>query len=65
MDERGSMTAADLKAWRERLGLTQRQAAEALRCSYRTLQGWEAGWATPGMLPIACQAIEEKYKASE
>lgn len=33
----------DLKAWRERLGITQARAAELLDVSPRTYQGWEAG----------------------
>lgn len=35
--------SAELKAWRERLGITQTRAAELLDVSPRTYQGWEAG----------------------
>ncbi|HAF39548.1 MAG TPA: hypothetical protein DCG72_11235 [Gammaproteobacteria bacterium] len=35
--------SAELKAWRERLGITQARAAELLDVSPRTYQGWEAG----------------------
>lgn len=32
----------ELLAWRQRLGLTQAQAAAALSVAPRTLQGWES-----------------------
>jgi DNA-binding transcriptional regulator YiaG len=35
------VTPAELKAWRAEHGLSQRQAAEALDVSVRTLQEWE------------------------
>ena len=39
--------ADDLRAWRERFGLTQAEAAEALSVPLRTLQEWEQGRAAP------------------
>jgi transcriptional regulator with XRE-family HTH domain len=32
-----------IRAWRERMGFTQEQAAEALGCSRRSLTSWENG----------------------
>lgn len=37
------MTAAELKKWRERLHLSQADAARQLGCSRRSLQNWESG----------------------
>jgi DNA-binding XRE family transcriptional regulator len=36
------MTGRDLKEWRERLNLTQAEAAAAIGCSRRAIQAWEA-----------------------
>ena len=49
---------AELKAWREGLGISQREAAYFLRVSRRTYQGWEAGRAPiqKGMLQTAIQS---------
>jgi DNA-binding transcriptional regulator YiaG len=41
-----------LKEWRERLGLTQRQAAERLGVSERTFQQWEQGRQSPRGLAL-------------
>ena len=52
------MTAADLRAWRSRLGLTQARAAELLGVHAITLCRWETGHLPlPPMLKLACQAI--------
>ncbi len=37
------MKPDDIRAWRERFGLTQDRAAELLPCQRRTWQRWEAG----------------------
>ncbi len=37
------LTAAELKEWRSKRGFTQRKAAQWLRVSLRTYQGWEQG----------------------
>ena len=49
---------AELKAWREGLGISQREAAYFLQVSRRTYQGWEAGRAPiqKGMLLKAIQS---------
>ena len=55
------MTGADLKAWRHRLGLTQRQAAEQLGVPPLTLSAWETGRVAvkrPAMLQLACRMLE-------
>lgn len=35
------MTGRDLKEWRERMKMTQADAAEAIGCSRRSIQQWE------------------------
>ena len=58
------MTPASFLAWRNRLALTQQQAAEALGCSTRIIRAWEAGQmhgasrAIPRHIELACWAIE-------
>ena len=37
------MSPADVRAARERLGMTTQQLAEALECTVRTVQFWESG----------------------
>jgi DNA-binding transcriptional regulator YiaG len=52
--------AADLRAWRDRLGLTQAQAAAMLGVPYGTLRAWETSRAPdhPDMVRHAMRAIE-------
>jgi DNA-binding transcriptional regulator YiaG len=54
-------TGADVRAWRQRLGLTQAQAAEALGVSDRAIRAWERGDYEPGK-PVArlMEAIERE-----
>jgi transcriptional regulator with XRE-family HTH domain len=55
------MNRTELKAWRNRLGLTQRQAAEMLGVSALTLSAWEIGRfriRQPGLLALACRMVE-------
>lgn len=54
-----TMTAAELRAWRERLMLTQREAAEALGCSKRAVEEWEAGKPIAHTVLLATRWIEE------
>ena len=49
--------AAELKAWRVKLGVSQAGGAELLRVPVRTLQGWEAG--KPCSLAGAILALTE------
>lgn len=55
------MTAADLKAWRTRLGMTQGKAAAALGLSLRAIQNYEGGF-RPIPLPVelACEGYEAR-----
>ena len=56
----------NLKAWRERIGVTQARAAELLDVPVRTYQGWEAGrdvdraW----ILTLALQSVENSYDSA-
>jgi len=54
------MTAASFQAWRERLGLTAKAAAEALGCSRTTVAGYAAGTVRiPRYIALACAAIAQ------
>lgn len=47
-----------LHAWRERMSLNSRDAAEALGCSRGALLGWEAGRVpVPKYIALACAAL--------
>lgn len=37
------MTADEMKAWRQRTGLSQAKAAQMIGCGRRSWQVWEAG----------------------
>jgi transcriptional regulator with XRE-family HTH domain len=58
------MTPANLTAWRQRLGLTKAQAAEALGISYSMYRYYEAGRREDGRsveipraIALACSAL--------
>jgi len=49
----------DLKAWRDRLGLTQEKAAELLGVHRVTVARWESGaCAMPKLIGMACLNYE-------
>lgn len=50
-----------LKATREKLGMTQKQFAEKMGVSYKTLVDWEQNRSTPR--GFALQALNEKLDA--
>jgi DNA-binding transcriptional regulator YiaG len=53
------MTPDELKAWRKRLGLTQKKAAEALGVNLATLAKWETGrLPISKVVALACRAVE-------
>jgi DNA-binding transcriptional regulator YiaG len=53
------MTPTQLKDWRERLALTQGQAATVLGCGRRSLQQWESGQhLVPKYILLACRYLE-------
>ena len=61
------MSGMELKAWRKRLGLTQREAAEMLEVSVLTLSAWEIGRfriGQPGLLKLACRMVEMQLTQS-
>ena len=41
------MTAAALRAWRQSLNLTRREAAALLGCSWQSIAAWEIGRKIP------------------
>jgi DNA-binding transcriptional regulator YiaG len=50
----------DVRAWRQRLGLTQTQAANALGVSTRAIQAYEGGDYEPGKPVVRLmEAIEQ------
>lgn len=54
------MTALQLRRWRDRLGLTQDRAADALGINLRTYKRWEKdGPPFPKLTKHACNDIEQ------
>lgn len=52
------MTSTSLRAWRKRLNLSQRAAAEALGVSLRQYSDYERGVAdVPHTVALACAAV--------
>jgi DNA-binding XRE family transcriptional regulator len=49
-----------LLAWRQRLGLTQAQAAAKVRVSLRTWAGYEAGDVIPGPVKLLIDLFDKK-----
>lgn len=56
------MDEHDLKAWRERLGLSQPAGAEAIGVARRTLQYYEGGQPIPKTVALACSAVAAGLK---
>jgi transcriptional regulator with XRE-family HTH domain len=55
------MTGKALKDYREKIGLTQEQLAEALQVASNTVSRWERGdRAIPPYLALALETIERK-----
>jgi len=58
------MTPAEIRAWRSRLGLNQRQAAEALDVTDRAIRQWERGDYAPSKPTVRLmQALEREREA--
>lgn len=57
-------TADDIRAWRERLGLSQQQAADKLGIPAGTLRNWEQGRYKPlwPLLERACKWVEDRAR---
>lgn len=59
------MTHEQLKQWRNRLNLTQKQAASLLKVTLAGYQHWEYGRRPiPGMAADVCAVIEEPALAA-
>ena len=57
------MTGKELKDYRERIGLTQEQLAEALQVASNTVSRWEReDRAIPPYLPLAIETIHRNLK---
>ena len=53
------MEREELKAWRARLGLSQKAAAKALGVHWRSIQEYEAGnLPVPKLVELACKYLE-------
>jgi len=50
----------NVRAWRQRLGLTQQQAAEALGVSTRAIQAYERGDYEPGKPVVRLMEMVER-----
>ena len=59
------MTAQQLTARRNALGLTQAALAERLGVPLKTLQGWEQGRKCPPLLDVALRALEYEERIRE
>lgn len=57
------MAPAQLKAYRQQLGLTQSGLAALLRCDARTVRKWEAGdREIPGPAEVAVEALADGWR---
>lgn len=55
------MTAPDIRAFRQRWGLSQRGLAELLSVGFRTVQRWEEGTQDiPGPVLLCLRLIDER-----
>lgn len=60
------MTATDVKAIRERLGLTQEQLAERMGVTHAAICQWERGKRTPsGMAVQLLRTLDEPIKKTK
>ncbi|MEM7047012.1 MAG: DUF2442 domain-containing protein [Pseudomonadota bacterium] len=54
------LTGRDVQAWAKRVGLTVKEAAQALGVAPRTMEAYRASQnALPAMVTIACRAMEQ------
>ncbi|HJU20759.1 MAG TPA: helix-turn-helix transcriptional regulator [Stellaceae bacterium] len=59
----GPVLPADFRAWRERMGWTQEQAAAALDLSRRSIIGYEQGsQPIPRTVALACWALTVAHR---
>ena len=56
--------ADELKAWRRRKGLTQKEAAAHLGVEWRTYEGWEHGRFEPKHVGLIRRALDAEARAS-
>ncbi|WP_271526925.1 MULTISPECIES: helix-turn-helix domain-containing protein [unclassified Bradyrhizobium] len=56
------MNAAEFKAWRQGLGLTQQDAVDRLDVSRTTIQNWENSTPIPQTVDIRCKVWEHRFR---
>jgi len=57
------MTAADIRAWRARLGMSQQAAADALGVHQNSIRAWEQGkQPIDRRTALACAAVYHKVE---
>jgi hypothetical protein len=57
-DAQAPFGTRDFRAWQERLELSNRQAADMLDISIETVNRYRAGARIPGVVALACRAVE-------
>ncbi len=56
----GHLTSREMRLWRKTMGLTQREAGEALGVTARTVRAWEgSAWPIPLAVAYACRWLAE------
>jgi DNA-binding transcriptional regulator YiaG len=60
------VVSIDVRALRQRLGMTQPELAEAIGCHWKTVQNWELGRKTPhGLYRRALERLAEQAERQE
>ncbi|WP_316169053.1 MULTISPECIES: helix-turn-helix transcriptional regulator [unclassified Bradyrhizobium] len=59
------MNAAEFKAWRQNLNLTQQEVAERVGVSRTTIQNWENNTPIPQTVDISCKVWEHRIKQED
>jgi len=59
------MNKLEIKKLREKLGLTQKQLAKLIGCSFRTVQNWEQGRLISKISQTSLENLEKKYNQND